>query len=271
MSMALFGKTARDHRLALGISALAVTAFPVILTHAFSSVPLDLLEQWLAVPWIARIFRALTGTDVTQVFTANSTAAFVFVHPVVLSILWAYVVTTTSRITVGEIDRGTADLLLALPISRWRIFISVNAWVLLTAPLLCACLWLGLCIGGATADLPEPFDLWALRHVVFNACAMLWAVAGISALCSAAASRRGQAMGIIFGILVTSYLLNWLAAFWPDAEWLALAGILHYFRPFAIVRDGGSAVTDLAVLLSIALVTWVLGAIIFTRRDIHAA
>ena len=86
MSTALFAKTARDHRLALGISALAIAAFPIILTHAFSSVPLDLLEQWLAVPWIARIFRALTGTDVSDVFTANSTAAFVFVHPVVLAI-----------------------------------------------------------------------------------------------------------------------------------------------------------------------------------------
>ena len=179
-------------------------------------------------------------------------------------------VTTTSRITVGEIDRGTADLLLALPISRWRIFISVNAWVLLTAPLLCGCLWLGLWIGGATADLPEPFDLWALRHVVFNACAMLWAVAGISALCSAAASRRGQAIGIIFGILVTSYLLNWLAAFWESVEWLAVAGILHYFRPFAIVRDGGIATADLVALLSIAVVTWGAGAVIFTHRDIQA-
>jgi len=268
MSMALFGKTARDNRLALGISALAVTAFPIILTHAFSSIPLDLLEQWLEVPWIARIFRAVTGTGVTEAFTVNAMAGFVFVHPVMLAIQWAYVVTGTSRVTVGEIDRGTADLLLALPISRFGVFVSMNAWMLLTAPLLYACVWLGVWIGGATADLAEPFDVWALRHVVINAFALLWAVGGISAAISAAASRRGQALGIVFGILVTSYLLNWLAAFWPSVEWLAVVGILHYFRPFAIVRDGGVATADVVVLLSVAAVTWVVAAIIFMRRDI---
>ena len=54
---------------------------------------------------------------------------------------------------------------------------------------------------------------------------------------------------------MTSYVLNWLAAFWPSIEWLAVAGILRYFRPFEIVREGRIETADLVVLLTIATVT----------------
>ena len=129
-------------------------------------------------------------------------------------------------------------------------------------------LWM---IGDQTAGLSERMDLWELRYVVVNAAAMLWAVVGISMLFSAAGSRRGRAVGAIFALLVASFLLNSLVAFWPRAETLAVLGLLHYFRPFAIVRDGCFQITDIAVLLSVAIITWVAGGFIFSRRDIHTA
>ena len=77
-------------------------------------------------------------------------------------------------------------------------------------------------------------------------------------------------VGAVFGILIASLLLNSLAAFWPRAEALSVVGILHYFRPFAIIRDGGYEARDILVLLLIAAFAWTAGAFAFTHRDIHA-
>ncbi len=270
MSAALFRKTAHEHRWATLITAVTMAAFAIVIVHAFASIPWEMTHVWLEIPWIARLLQALTGARLDEVLSINTLGAFAFVHPFLLAVVWGYIVMSATRTVCGEIDRGTADLLLALPLSRWRVYISVSLWVFLCCPIFMACLWYGIWVGDRTTDLPEDMRIWELRYVVFNACLMHWTVAGISLLFSAAGSRRGRAVGWVFGILVTSFLLNSLAAFWPRAQSLAALGLLHYFQPFAIIRDGAVPTVNIVVLVTLALTTWLSGGIIFARRDIHA-
>jgi len=106
---------------------------------------------------------------------------------------------------------------------------------------------------------------------VVNGMAMLLAVSCIALLISSASSRRGKAMGAAFGILLSSFLLNWLAAFWPAAERLAYLGILRYFRPFAIIKGGAMIWSDVLLLLAVAVTAWIGGGVWFVRRDIHTS
>lgn len=270
MNASLLRKTAYDHRWAMLLTAGALTLFPILLVHAFASVPWELANEWLKIPWVARLIRALTGADLSEVMSINALGAFVFVHPVVLAVTWGYVIMTATRVLCGEIDLGTAELLFALPMSRWTLYTTVSAWVFLGCPVFMLCLWCGVCIGDRTADLPESMRLWELRHVVINACLMHWSVAGVALLFSAGSSRRGRAVGWLFGILVASFMLNSLAAFWPRAQALSALGLLHYFHPFAIIRDGAIPNSNIVVLTTLALTAWVGGGVIFARRDIHA-
>lgn len=268
INLALFRKTAADHRFLMGLIGLALIAFPTVIMHAFASFPLDMAEQWLKIEWIARLIRGLAGADFSDMLNMTAVGGFAFVHPMVLAITWSCIVVASTQVLSGEIDQGTADVLLALPVSRWRLYTTVSAWVFLCCPLMSLCTWAGVWTGNATADLPESVSLWQLRHVAANQCAMLWAVAGLAMLISAAGSRRGRSVGIVFGILVTSFLLNWLALFWERAEVVAHLAVLHYFRPFIVVRDGQYPIADLAVLLAVAVVAWTIGGFIFARRDI---
>lgn len=271
MNLALFRKTMADHRLLIGIIAIGLLAFPTAIINAFASFPMDMMKQWLEIEWISRLIRGLAGADFSEMVNTTAMGGFAFVHPVILAITWSFIVVVATRVLAGEIDQGTADLLLALPVSRWSVYTSVSACVFLSCLAMTLCTWLGVWIGNETADLTEPLIVWQLRHVAANQCAMLMAVAGLSMLIGATGSRRGHSVGLIFGILVTSFLLNWLAMFWERAQMLAHFAVLHYFQPFAVVRDGRYPAGDIAVLLAVAAVTWTIGGFVFARKDIRAS
>ena len=271
MNVALFRKTAHEHRWLFVLILFTTSVFPVIFVHAFLAFPIEQTEGFLKVPLVRAMIKALTGADVMELFSINALGAFAFVHPVMLALGWACVVVSAARVIAGEIDVGTADLLLALPVSRFRAYLSVTAWVFLCCPLLAGAAWFGVWMGTVTADMPEVLDIWSLGPVAVNSAAMLIAVAGVATLISAVSSRQGRAVGVAFGILLCSFLLNWLAAFWEPAQRLAFVGILRYFRPFVILREGHLQTADVAVLLAVALITWSIGAVVFTRRDVHTS
>ncbi len=231
---------------------------------------LDMVVQMMKVPFVSQLVSILGGLD-SGVFNFTGFAAFSFVHPLILAVSWAIITMPITRVLTGEIENGTADLLLTLPVSRFTVYTSSTAFIFLICPLLPLGEWLGLWIGSYTVDLPEPIDFAVLLPIVVNAAAMLFAITGIASLVSAASERRGKAAGVLFGILIVSFLLNWLVRVWPESAPIARLSILRYFRPFVLIADGGLDYSDLATLLSLGIVTWIAGAVIFTRKDIHAA
>lgn len=271
MNLTLFLKTARDHRTLMLVLSGAVFVFPVAIIQAFTSMPWDMMEQFLTrMPWISNLIKSLTGADISEMISINALGSFVFVHPVILTVTWASIIAAATRVIAGEIDAGTADLVMALPLSRWQLYISVSAWPVVCCVLMVGCMWIGIWMGDRVADMDHPIDVLSLWRVALNAVVMHSAVVGIAMLCSASATRRGRSTGIVIGILVVSFLLNSLAAFWPKIESVAVFGLLHYFRPFVIVRDSRLEPWNIGVLLSVAVVTWTVGGVIFSRRDIHA-
>ena len=72
----------------------------------------------------------------------------------------------------------------------------------------------------------------------------------------------------MFAILLASFLLNFLGPFWSVAKRLSFLGLLDYYRPLIILRDGTVPWNNLAVLLSVACVLWIAAGVIFSRRDI---
>ena len=64
--------------------------------------------------------------------------AFLWVHPTVLTLVWAHEVVCCTRTPAGEIDRGTIDFLLGLPVSRVKIFAAeLLGWLLSGVCILC--------------------------------------------------------------------------------------------------------------------------------------
>jgi hypothetical protein len=267
MNRALLGKTARDTAVLLAVTLVAIVLFEVLFFWAMWRLAPDLLALWSRIPFIARLFQVVWSVDVTEA-TVNTLIAIGMVHPFLFAVSWALLITTCTRVTVGEIDRGTADLLLSLPIARAAVFTTTSLVWLAASALMCLCVLLGISIGSMLFRLPNPLDMGRLAVGAVNLLALYCAIGATTMCVSCTVHRRGVAVAIILAILLFSFLINFLAAFVPLIEDVSFLGLLDYYRPVEIVKDGHWPLRNIAVLACLALITWFAGLAIFCRKDV---
>lgn len=269
MNIALLKKSFRDTWFLLALAFLGIAVFEVLLIQAFHYTVRDAKAYFQHIPeFAARFITVIAGTDIRRHLTPTGLMSIGFAHPVVHVMLWAFAITFTTRVLVGEIDRGTADLLLSLPISRTRIYFTLTVlWLLAGAALAAAPL-------AGTYFAQEqfrrgPFEMDRLALVALNLFGLYVAVGAASLMVSAMSSRRGPAIGLVVALLVASFALNFLSAIWDPAKKVAFLGVLEYYKPLVIIDTGRWPARDLAVLGSMGLITWLTGWVVFARRDIR--
>jgi ABC-2 type transport system permease protein len=250
------------------ILGLVLMGFEAALAYVMSKFSAQITQQWLQMDFARGIMQAMLGTEIRDRIGPELFQSMAWVHPVVLSLVWAHALVCCTRVPAGEVDRGTADVLLGLPVSRWELFLSETfVWLTCGAVVLAA----GLA-GNVLGSLPlpsgdrPPFARLAL--VLLNLFFLYGAVGGLAWLVSSLSNRRGRAMTVVFLILLALFLLNYLAQFWSPLESFVFLGPLHYLRPVNILATGACPCRDLAVLAGAGGALWLLGGVIFARRDL---
>lgn len=269
-----------------------------LLTSLLPKVLGDIHHIFERLPFVKPLITALLGVDPGEQLTAQMSQAFLWVHPTVLTLIWAHVVMYCSRMPAGEIDRGTVDFLLGLPVSRWKVFLCESVgWVLSGVVIIVA----GFCGHLAASSALQP-DMTpsktATCYVLVNLFCVYLAVGGFAFLVSSMCDRRGRAVGVVFAVLLLSFLLNFVAQFWdpfrpelarpvipgislpapttsdtglPPAEpfiTLATFSVMEYYRPALIIQSEQFPASDLAVLLTLFLICWLSAGLIFRSRSI---
>jgi ABC-2 type transport system permease protein len=250
---------------AFGFGLFAVM---LLLTYILPQINEALTEILHRVPFARTFVTMLLGNALGAEITARSMQAFLYVHPAVLILVWAHAVTFCTRVPAGEIDRGTIDVLLSLPVSRRALY-----WVESVMWLITGVVVLSMGLAGhlvAAPRMPDELrpDLQRVMLVMANLYCVYVAVGGIAFLVSAMSDRRGRAIAVVFSILLASFLLNFVANFWEPAQQIAFLGILEYYRPAEILQRGDFPVRDIAVLTAVGFVTWLAGGEILARRSI---
>lgn len=271
MNTALLGKTLRDTAPLLLIVLLSLIVFEVIYVRAMRDFAGDLLDMWNKRPAIKSLVQMLVGAQITSNISSTGLISIGLAHPLLFALTWAFILTTCTRVLAAEVDRGTADLLLTLPLSRSAIYFNVTIVWLLAGVLLSFAPLLGVWLGERWAPLDEPIEVRRLLIPACNLYALFIAVSGAAMLASAMASRRNVAVGVVLAALLISFLLNFLEQFWKPAQQISFLALLHYYKPLASVNDGVWPIGDLLKLLSAGLVCWLAGLVWFSRRDIPAA
>jgi ABC-type transport system involved in multi-copper enzyme maturation permease subunit len=188
---------------------------------------------------------------------------------VVLAVVWAHSIITCTRVPAGEVDRGTIDVLLGLPVSRWGLVVSETAVWLAGVAAILALAVLGHLIGSRNVAADLRPELARVLIVIANLGCLSFAVGAAAWLASSLSDRRGRAITTVFVIMVASFLVNYLAQLWQPAQRIAFLGVLRYYRPLMILRDGAWPVTDMAVLLCVGGACWAAAGVIFARRDLN--
>ncbi len=272
MSRAVFIKTLRSALPLMVLATISIVLFEILMVRMVHEAitDLDLIRAWLDRPLIKMIVRLALGADLAGDLTPTTLASFFFVHPFMLAVAWTLILTLTSSVPAGEIGRGTADLLLTLPVSRVRVYVSTSlVWILACLPI-SAAPWVGLLLGQYVFPLDEPIEMYRLAPVSYNLLALHLSVCGLTTMFSGICSRRGTTVGIVLAILLASDLLNLVAQFWEVVRPISVLGFLYYYRPLPIVRAGAAPLDDMGVLVAVGGLAWLIGLWRFTRRDIPA-
>jgi ABC-type transport system involved in multi-copper enzyme maturation permease subunit len=271
MNQAILIKTIRDSAPAFVLSALGMTGFVILFGWAMVNMGDELLVFLRQFQFVRKLFEASLGIRLDGPPSITIMFAVSYTHVVVLTIAWAFVIATVTRISVGEVERGTADLLLTLPLSRWQVCTSASgAWIGYTI-LLSFCPWLGVFLSSRLFAVNDELQLARFLIPVANFVAINCAVGGLTTLAAAAFHRRGHAIVAVVAVALISSTLNFLEPFIAAFQQINFLSLLHYYRPVDVVRTGELPITHLATLAGVGFVSWIAGTVWFCRKDIPAS
>lgn len=260
----VFGKTLRDLRWPTFWTALALFAIAGYFTLLYPtySKTFDLQSLLDKIP---PAMKAIIGGQFIDVSTVNGFLNIELFPLILPAVLAGYAVAQGSGMTAGEESRGTIDVLLSLPVARWRLVLDKAAAVTISLVVIAFGMWAGAvggAIGSASAidagDVAAGLVLATLVALDFGAFALLIA---------AATGARSASIGLPVAVLVVMYFVNALSPIITSLDAIKRLSLFYWYLEGDPLRQGLSG-TDAAVLGVVAIVLLGLGLIAFERRDL---
>ncbi len=271
MNRGLLIKSIREVWLTTALVGLALAGFEALLAYIIPTFYEDLTSQLANVKFVQDMLKVLLGSEIDGAIGRYAMTSIPWVHPIVMALVWAHSIILCTRLPAEEVDRGTIGILLALPISRTRVYVC-DSVVCVAAGFLVVMMGLVGSLIGAHRVAPElRSDLGSLVIIVVHLYCLYLAVGGMTCLVSSLSNHRGRAVGVAFAIVLLSFLLNFLAQFWSPAKSVSFLSVLNYYQPLRVLRSSTWPITDMLVLSVTGAVFWLAGAIVFARRDICTA
>lgn len=268
MNRGMLEKSARETWITTMFFGAGVGAAATLIAYILPTFFTEMAEPWLQMPIFQNIFKAILGTDVAGALGPNAVIAISWTHPLILILVATHAILFCSRMPAGEVDNGTADILLGLPVSRTSIYVGEGIVWLASGGFLMACVFAGNVIGGSSVVTETEFVLRPRLIAAVNLYCLYLAIGGVAWLASTLGNRRGRVCGVVYAIVLTSFLVNFLGPFSTVMDRLSVLSLLTYYRPLDAFRSGAWPLGDMFVLVTISAITWLAGAIIFRHRDI---
>jgi ABC-2 type transport system permease protein len=258
-------QTLRWQRVRLAIVVLAGIGWGLLIPvfySAFSDVIRDLANSG-AFP------RELLSFGSGTLFTLPGSITLGFQHPLAIAMVAIFAVGSGATAVAGERARGTLEVLLARPISRRTLYVSILIALLVTVLLVLGSILGGMVAGAAIQGLLDELDLAQVPLVLLNGFG-LWAAFTTFALASSITfDRPGPAIGLSLAYLVLNYFFEILGSLWADAAWTQDYSLFHHFNPGAILGRETVAL-DLVIVFVAAIVPVIYALVVFPRRDLAA-
>jgi len=250
------------------VCGVLLFAMEGLLAYVLPTFETQLAPSLLQIQFIQQFISAMLGTEVGSRLSPAAFQALPWAHPVILALVWAHAVICCTRVPAGEVDRGTADVLLSLPVGRWEILVSETAVWLVAGAVMMALMLAGNLVGSTVVHGSSNLVISSRLIALANLFSMYVAVGSFSWFVASYGDRRGWAMTTVFVVLVASFLLNYLAQLWKPADRLSFLSLLAYYRPLVAFREHAWPVHDMVVLLVAAAFLWLAAGVVFSRRDI---
>lgn len=265
MSRVLFARTWRAQGLKLLIVGFALTVWGALLPivyGAFGQTFKDIIESGM-------IPEELTQFGGGDIFTLSGSISLGAIHPISLILNSVFAVGFATAAIAGERQRGTLEVLLARPLSRRTVYVTLLVATLTFVGVGLLATMLGVTIGSALAGVLDELPVERLPLVWLNGFLLFAAFASMGLAASVSFDRLTPALGITAAIVVVMYFLEVLGTFWPDAQVLQPYSLFHYYQPKAIL-EGDAPLVNFALPAIVAGLGIAWSLVEFPRRDLAA-
>ena len=265
MNLGLVRRALRETLPTTLLCAVLLATISGLLAYALPQFQARIIQRAMP-PGFMQMRNVMLGVDSTGGGIADIAFSIAWSHPVVLILLLAQAIITCTRVPAGEIERGSIDMLMGLPISRWELFLSETVAWLMGGLLMLAAVYGGSYIGAQFIN-AEYRPHWGKLLMVLANLSLVYALVGAAAMAASAMSdRRGRAVVAVLVLSVGSLLINFLELLWEPAKNVAFLSFLHYYRPIGMLMSGRWALGDMAILGGGVLVLWVVAGVVLQRR-----
>jgi ABC-2 type transport system permease protein len=193
-----------------------------------------------------------------------------FVGAEALNVIWplvaaGFAIVVGNATVAGEIERGSVDLWLSVPVTRWRLLLAKVVAALLGLLAIVVATVVALAAGAvAIGEWP---GIGPLAAVLVTLPAIVVTVLGYSVLLSALLGSRGAAAGLAAAVTLLSYLF-WIIANMSDQfEWLRYLSIFSAYDAQAALADAIIRWRGLGALILVGAACTLMALAIFERRD----
>ncbi len=248
--------------LALALFMAAYAGFILAIFPSISSI-IEIRDIFEKLPEAFRALFAPGGVDITTPEGFLATEFFSLLGPL---LFFAYTIAIGGSATAGEEERGTIDLLMSLPIPRWRVVLEKYVSLVIGTVILALALLGGIAAGGLAAGLQLRLD--GLAAIVGSAVLLALLFGALAMWIAALSGRRTFSIGLAFAAAVASYFVY---------SFSELVDVLEPVRPISpftyYIGDNplvnGLNPADVGVLAAVTLAFVVLALIAFQRRDLR--
>ncbi|XVH33522.1 ABC transporter permease subunit (plasmid) [Haloferacaceae archaeon DSL9] len=243
----------------LGISVLA--AFYIALFPSFQAADIDIDEMIEAWPPALREAFGLETLATVEGFLAVELYNFVWL--ILLGLYFAY---SAAGLIADDVEHDRMDLLLSLPVSRFRLL--VEKFASLVVPIVTVNAVVGAAVYAGVLAIGESISPTSLAMVHLLSIPYLLACAALGLLLSVLVDRADVAKRVAIALVFVLYLLESIATNADGFEWLQYLSPTHYYSPTPILVHDTYAVADAGLLLAVAIGLVVVSGVVFRRRDI---
>jgi ABC-2 type transport system permease protein len=270
--LAVLRRLLLESRWTLAINAAAMFLFGWLNTH-IASRQMDQIREAMRGSGGRRfrMLREIAGGDVT-ISVANVEVSF-WLHPFLWLPVVVWAVGRGSIAVAGEVERGTLDLALSRPISRFSYLVSQVTLGLLGLVLLAASLVAGNRLAINFNPVEEAPTTGMLFWPALNLAALGFAIFALTLAASSADRVRWRSL--LLGSFVTmAGFVAWVVsnlevmAGSPWLPWLRRVALFETYNPVDAVGLRAELGRNLAVLGSIGGVGLVLAFVVFLWRDL---
>jgi len=177
-----------------------------------------------------------------------------------------FAISIANYISVNEVDKGTIETLVSLPVSRTRIFVERYLTGLAILASFCV---ISIFIAIPLAELHNiKYILGNYLTASIGSLLFIWAVYSLATLFSVIFSEKSRATTASGGVLVFMYVLGIIATLQDNLSNLRYLSFFHYFNGSDLLSKNVYPEYAILVLGGFAITVFLAGLFWFNRRDL---